>query len=111
MPPNQPIPKVAKCFDAVDKLVRFFRSSPKHPSQLGHSLRKPGDTCRLLRHAAIGVIDSLYETIGAVLYEMANNKDDKTETQVTTRGLCLHMQHIEFLFLLKLYRKIFAHCA
>ncbi|XP_065054458.1 zinc finger MYM-type protein 1-like isoform X1 [Rhopilema esculentum] len=105
------IPKVAKFFDTVDKLIRFFRNSPKRTSQLGHSLPKPGDTRWLLRDAAIGVIDSLYETIGAVLYEMANDKDDKTETQVTARGLCLQIQHIEFVFLLKIYRKIFAHCA
>ena len=53
----------------------------------------------------------MYEAIGAVLYEMASDKDDKTETQVTARGLCLQMQHINFFFLLKLYRKIFVHCA
>ena len=53
----------------------------------------------------------MYEAIGAVLYEMASDKDDKTETQVTARGLCLQMQHIKFFFLLKLYRKIFVHCA
>ena len=105
------IPKVSKFFDTVDKLVRFFRSSPKRTSQLGHSLPKPGDTRWLSRDAAIGVIDSLYETIGAVLYEIANDKVDKTEIQVTARGLCLQMQHIEFVFLLKLYRKIFSHCA
>ena len=69
----------------------FFRNSPKCMSQLGHSLPKPGDTRLLSRDAAIGVIDSLYETIGAVLYEMANDKDDKTETQVTAQGLCLQI--------------------
>ena len=49
------IPKVAKFFDTVDKLIRFFRSSPKRTSQLGHSLPKPGDTRWLSCDAAIGV--------------------------------------------------------
>lgn len=88
------IKTVAKFFDAVDKLVRFVKRSPKRTSQLGHCLPKPGDTHWLARDAAIRVIDSLYETMGAVLYDMANDKDHKTETQVIAQRLCLQMQHI-----------------
>ena len=60
------IPKVAKFFATIDRMINFFRSSPKRSRHLGHSLPKPGDTCWLSHDTAIGVIDSFY--IGAALY-------------------------------------------
>eukprot|EP00794_Sanderia_malayensis_P001780 gene1781-1984_t len=105
------IPQVARFFDTVDKPIRFFRKSPKRTSQLGHSLPLPGDTRWLSRDMAISVVDSLYESLGTVLYELANDHSVNTDTQVSARGLCVQIQHIEFAFLLKFYRKIFAHCA
>ena len=105
------IPKVAKFFDTVDKLIRFFRSSTKRTDRLGRRLPLPGDTCWLSRDTAIAAIDSMYEVIGTILYKMAFDDKEKLETQVTARGLCSNIQNIEFVFLLKLYRKIFAHCA
>ena len=105
------IPKVAKFFDTVDKLIRFFRSSTKRTDRLGRRLPLPGDTRWLSRDTAIAAIDSMYEVIGTILYEMAFDDKEKLETQVTARGLCSNIQNIEFVFLLKLYRKIFSRCA
>eukprot|EP00794_Sanderia_malayensis_P008582 gene8582-9499_t len=79
-------------------------------SPLGHSLPLPGDTRWSSRDTAISVVDSLYESLGTVLYELANENSVNTDTQVSARGLCVQIQHIEFAFLLKFYRKIFAHC-
>ena len=103
-------PKVAKFFATADTLINFFRSSPKRTRQLGHNLPKPGDTRWLSRDTAIGVIDSCYEEIGAALYEYANNSNEKAETQSKARGIGTQMQQVEFVFLLKTYRKIFEHC-
>ena len=104
------IPQVAKFFGTTDKLISFFRSSPKRTRHLGLNLPKPGDTRWLSRDSAISVIDSCYEAIGTVLYELSNNRNEKAETQTSARGLGIQMQQVEFVFLLKLYRKIFEHC-
>ena len=56
------------------------------------------------------MIDSCYEEIGAALYEYANNSNEKAETQSKARGIGTQMQQVEFVFLLKTYRKIFEHC-
>ena len=104
------IPKVAKFFGTADKLVAFFRSSPKRTRRIGLNLPKPGDTRWLSRDTATSVIDSHYETIGAVLYEISRDQNEKADTQSTARGLGIQMQQVEFVFLLKLYRKIFEQC-
>ena len=104
------VPQISRFFDILDKLISFFRSSPKRTTQLGRALPKPGDTRWLSRDTAIGVVDSWYETIGTVLFEMANNYIEKAETQATARGLCIQIQHVEFVFFLKLYRKLFDYC-
>eukprot|EP00794_Sanderia_malayensis_P008392 gene8392-9293_t len=104
------IPQVAKFFGTTDKLITFFRSSPKRTTHLGHNLHKPGDTRWLSRDSAICVIDKCYETIGTVLYELANTCGNSSETQTLARGLGMQIQTVEFVFLLKLYRKIFEHC-
>lgn len=59
---------------------------------------------------AISVIDTYYETIGTVLYEIVNNASEKSDTQNLARSLGMKIQKVEFIFLLKLYRKIFEHC-
>ena len=105
------IPRVAAFFDIVDKVIRFFRSSPKRSHLLGRSIPKPGDTRWLSHDIALGVIDTWYEEIGSVLYEMACDVTEKAEIRATARGLCLQIQRVEFVFLLKLYRKIFDFCA
>ena len=56
-------------------------------------------------------VDSFYETIGKALYKISTNSIEKSETQAMARGLVLSIQNISFLCLLKLYRKIFEHCA
>eukprot|EP00795_Rhopilema_esculentum_P016293 gene16293-biopygen5543 len=104
------IAKVAKFFGTADKLVGFFRSSPKRTRLVGLNLPKPGDTRWLSRDTATSVIDIHYETIGAVLYEISRSRSEKADTQSTARGLCIQMQQVEFVFLLKLYRKIFEQC-
>ena len=104
------IPKVAKFFATIDRMINFFRSSPKRSRHLGHSLPRPGDTRWLSRDTAIGVIDSFYEDIGAALYEFSNASNEKAETQTKARGIRTQMQQVEFVFLLKTYRKIFEHC-
>ena len=104
------IPEVAKFFATTDAIINFFRSSPKRTRHLGHNLPKPGDTRWLSRDTAISVIDSFYEEIGAALYEYANDSNEKAETQSKARGIGTQMQHIEFVFLPKTYRKIFEHC-
>ena len=104
------IPEVAKFFGILDKLITFFRSSPKRTRYLGYNLPKPGDTRWLSRDTAITAIDSCYETIGTVLYQMSSNGREKVDTQTTARGLLANIQNVDFLCLLKLYRKIFEHC-
>ena len=104
------VPKVAKFFGTTDKLISFFRSSPKRTRHLGFNLPKPGDTRWLSPDIAISVIDSCYETIGGVLFEISKSTNGKAETQTAARGLGIQIQQVEFLFLLKLYRKIFEHC-
>ena len=103
-------PEVAKFFGILDKLITFFRSSPKRTRYLGYNLPKPGDTRWLSRDTAITVIDSCYETIGTVLYEISSNGIEKVDTQTTTRGLLTSIQNVDFICLLKLYKKIFEHC-
>ena len=107
--PASKIPRVAKFFGTIDKLITFFRSSPKRARHLGHNLPKPGDTRWFSRDSAINVIDSSYEAIGTVLYELANENKEKAETQSNARGLGIRIQEVEFVFLLKLYRKIFEY--
>ena len=104
-------PQGFELFDTVDSVVKFFRSSPKRTHLLGRNLPKPGDTRWLSRDTAIGAINSLYEEIGTVLHEMAHDANEKADTQATARGLCLKIQHAEFVFFLKLYRVIFDYCA
>ena len=104
------IPKVAKFFGTADKLVASFRSSPKRTRRVGLNLPKPGDTMWLSHDTATSVIDNHYETIGAVLYEISRDQNEKADTQSTARGLGIQMQQVEFVFLLKLYRKIFEQC-
>lgn len=78
--------------------------------QLGHNMPKPGDTRWLSRDTAISVIDSHYETIGTVLYELANSSTESTDTKASALALGMQLQTVEFVFLLKLYRKIFEYC-
>ena len=104
------VPKIAEFFCTLDKLVSFFRASPKRTSQLGRNLPKPGDTRWLSRDTALAVVDSWYETIGTALFEIANDSRLKMESKATARGLCLRIQQIEFVYLLKFYRKLFEHC-
>ena len=103
------VPKIAKFFSTVDKLIDFFRSSPKRTSHLGRNLPKPGDTRWFSRDTAIGVLDAWYENIGTVLFEIANDNSEKSETQITARGLCIQVQQVEFIFFLKFYRKLFEY--
>ena len=104
------IREVARFFGIVDKLVSFFRSSPKRMCRLGHNLPMPGDTRWLSRDTAIIAIDSFYENIGTVLYGISVDATEKTATQDTARGLIVSIQNVDFVCLLKLYRKIFEHC-
>ena len=105
------IPEVAKFFGTLDRLVTFFRSSPKRTRFLGHNLPKPGDTRWLSRDTAVIAIDTFYETIGTALYEVSVNSREKAETQATARGLVSSIQNADFICFLKLYRKIFEHCS
>eukprot|EP00794_Sanderia_malayensis_P012585 gene12585-13873_t len=107
---SKKIREVARFFGIVDQVVSFFRSSPKRTCRLGHNLPMPGDTRWLSRDTAIVAIDSFYETIGTVLYEVSNDGTEKTDTQDTARGLIAGIQNVDFVCLLKLYRKIFEHC-
>lgn len=104
------IQEVVRFFDTVDKIVTFFRSSPKRTHNLGRSVPRPGDTRWLSRDASVGVIDSCYEEIGTQFFVIMNDASEKASTQATARGLGIQMQHVEFVFLLKLYRKLFEHC-
>ena len=45
-----------------------------------------------------------------VLDEISTNRTEKIDTQTTARGLVTNIQNVDFIFLLKLYRKIFNHC-
>ena len=104
------IPQVAKFSGTTDRLISFFSSSAKWTRHLGFKLPKPGHTRWLSRDFATSVIDSCYEIIGTVLYELSNVRNEKAETQTSARGLCIQMQQVQFVFLLKLYRKVFEHC-
>lgn len=104
------IQEVVRFFDIVDKIVSFFRSSPKRTHNLGRSVPRPGDTRWLSRDASVGVIDSCYEEIGAQFFEIMNDANEKSTTKATARGLGMQMQHVEFVFLLKFYRKLFDFC-
>lgn len=105
------IPKVAHFFGTADKLVSFFRSSPKHTRNFGQNLPRPGDTRWLSCDTAVTAIDAHYEAIGNFLYGIVNDTNEKPETRATARGLGGHIQQVEFLYFLKLYRKLFEHCA
>ncbi|XP_065068262.1 uncharacterized protein LOC135693660 [Rhopilema esculentum] len=94
------IPKIAKFFGIVDKLITFFRNSPKRTTSLGHNLPKPGDT-------AISTIDTHYKATGTAFYEISHDVKEKTGTQANARGFGTQMQDVEFVYFLKLYRKIF----
>ena len=50
---------------------------------------KPGDTRWLSRDTTLSVVDRWYEEIGAVLYSIAQDEREKTETRATARGLCV----------------------
>lgn len=105
------IPEVAKFFGTLDRLITFFRSSPKRTLSLGYNLLKPGDTRWLSCDTAVVAVDSFYENIGTALYEIFfTNIKEKAETQAVARVLVLSIQNVNFLCLLKLYRKIFEHC-
>eukprot|EP00794_Sanderia_malayensis_P021001 gene21001-23052_t len=104
------IPKVAEFFGILDKLISFFRSSPKRTAHLGQNLPKPGDTRWVSRNTSVSVIDTCYETIGTVLYEIAHDNSQKKDTQESAKGIFLQIQQIDFIFFLKLYRKLFEHC-
>ena len=103
------IPKVAE-FSTIDKLINFSRFSPKRTSLLGHCLQKPGDTRWLSRNTAVTAKDVWYETIGTALYEFSTDTTQKAENQANARHLCKQIQEIDFVFLLKLYRKLFDYC-
>ena len=103
------IPKVAE-FSTIDKLINFSRFSPKRTSLLGHCLQKPGDTKWLSRNTAVTAKDVWYETIGTALYEFSTDTTQKAENQANARHLCKQIQEIDFVFLLKLYRKLFDYC-
>ena len=105
------ISKVANFFGTIDKLVSFFRSSPKRTRNFGQSLPRPGDTRWLSRDTAVTAIDTHYEAIGHFLYDFLNNKNEKPETRATAKGLGIQIQQVEFLYFLKLYRKLFEYCA
>ena len=102
--------EVAKFFGTLEKIISFFRSSPKRTRHLGYHLPKPGDTRWLSRDLAVSAIDFHYETIGSVLDEISTNRTEKIDTQTTARGLVTNIQNVDFICLLKLYRKIFDHC-
>ena len=55
-------------------------------------------------------MDTHYEEISSVLFEMARDPNKKAETHGMARGLCMKIQQIKFAFMLKLYRKIFEYC-
>ena len=93
------IPEVAKFFGILDKLITFFRSSPKRTRFLGYNLPKPGDTRWLSRDTAVSAIDTFYETVGAVLYEMSSNGARKMDTQLTARGLLANIHNVDFICL------------
>eukprot|EP00794_Sanderia_malayensis_P001755 gene1755-1957_t len=97
------IPKVAEFFGILDKLISFFRPSPKRTGHLGENLSKPGDTRWLSRDTSVSVIDTC-------LYEIAHDNSQKTDTQASAKGICLQIQQIDFIFFPKLYRKVFEHC-
>ena len=105
------IPEVAKFFGTLDRLITFSRSSPIRTRNLGYNLLKHGDTRWLSRDTAVIAVDSFYENIGTALYEISMNSKEKAETQAMARGLDFSIQNVNFLCFLKLYRKIFEHCA
>ncbi len=51
-----------------------------------------------------------HKEIGTALYEYPNYSGEKAETQTKARGIGTQMQKVEFVFLLKTYRKLFEHC-
>eukprot|EP00794_Sanderia_malayensis_P013467 gene13467-14858_t len=97
------ITEIANFFGTLDAVICFFRSSPKRSGNLGYNLPKPGDTRWLSRDMAIAAIDSYYETIGTVLFEISTDDNEKTDTQTQARGLVLNIQSVSFVFLLKFY--------
>ena len=105
------IARVTEFFKSTDKIITFFRSSPKRTRNLGQNLPKPGDTRWLSRDSAISVIDSSYEAIGNALFVVATNREENSKIREKARKLVSRIQGIEFIFLLKLYRRIFEHCS
>eukprot|EP00794_Sanderia_malayensis_P002228 gene2228-2538_t len=103
-------PEIAKFFSTLDKIISFFRSSPKRTKSLGHNVPKPGDTRWLSRDTATSAVDTFYEEIGTVLFEITNEKTEKAEVQAMARGLGMQMQEVAFVYFLKLYRIIFEYC-
>ena len=47
---------------------------------------------------------------GDALYKYANDSKEKAKTQDKARGIGTQMQQVQFVFLLKTYRKILEHC-
>ena len=105
------IQSVSDFFDTTDKIIKFFRSSAKRTRNLGQNLPKPGDTRWLSRDSAISVIDTSYEEIGNALFFVANNTEENGKTRKKAKKLIPAIQNIQFIFLLKVYRKIFEHCS
>ena len=104
------IQNVSDFFDTTDKISTFFRSSAKRTRHLAQNLPQPGDTRWLSRDSAISVIDSSYEEIGNALFFVANNTEENGKTRKKAKKLIPAIQEIQFIFLLKVYRKIFEHC-
>ena len=102
--------EVAKFFGTLEKIISFFRSSPKRTLHLGYHLPKPDDTRWLSCDLAVSATDFHYEAICTVLDEISTNRTEKIDTQTTARGLVTNIQNVNFICLLKLYRIIFDHC-
>ena len=73
------IARVSEFFNNTDKLITFFRSSPKRTRNLGQNLPKPGDIRWMSRDSAISVIDSSYDSIGNALLVVTTNKEQNSE--------------------------------
>ena len=72
---------------------------------------KHGDTRWLSRDTALMAVDSSYEELGSSFYDMSRDANEKAETEATAQGLCVQMQHVEFVFFLKYYRQLFDLCS
>ena len=95
-------------FGIIDKLEFFLRSSSQSASRCSNNLPVSGDARWHSRDTSIVAIDSFQQTINTVLYNLSIDTIAWNDAQDTVRQLFISIQNADFLYLLKLYRKIYS---